>query len=141
MKTIVRFFLSIGLALFAPLVLSAPTQAINYQGYLTNPAGTPVNNAVVTTFKRYDAASDGAALYTETQLSVNVTAGSFNAVVGAVTPITLPFDVPYWFTVAVNSDLEMSPCQPFASSPYAPPPGTINKKVLSTSLSRTGIDK
>ena len=116
MKTIVRFFLSIGLALFAPLILSAPPQAINCQGYLTNPAGTPVNNAVVTTFKRYDAASDGAALHTETQLSVNVTNGNFNALVGAVTPITLPFDVPYWLTVAINSDLEMSPRQPLASS-------------------------
>ena len=116
MKTIVRFFLSIGLALFAPLVLSAPPLTINCQGYLTNPAGTPVNNAVVITFKRYDAASDGAALYTETQRSVNVTNGHFNAVVGAVTPITLPFDVRYWLTVAINSDLEMSPRQPLASS-------------------------
>ena len=116
MKTIMRFFLSIGLALFAPLVLSAPPQTINHQGYHTNPAGTPVNNAVVTTFKRYDSASDGAALYTETQLSVNVTNGNFNAVVGAVMPITLPFDVPYWLTVAINSDWEMSPRQPLASS-------------------------
>ena len=95
MKTIMRFFLTIGLALFAPLVLSAPSQTINCQGYLTNLAGTPVNNAMVMTSKRYDAASDSAALYTDTQLSVNVTNGNFNALIGAVTPITLPFDVPY----------------------------------------------
>ena len=132
MKTIMRFFLSIGLALFAPLVLSAPPQTINCQGYLTNLAGTPVNNAVVMTFKRYDAASDGVALYNKTQLSVNVSNGNFNAVVGAVMPITLPFDVPCWLTVAINSDLEMSPRQPLASSPYAAPPGAISKKVLLT---------
>lgn len=119
METIVRFAFSIGLALFAPLVLSAPPQTINYQGYLTNPGGTPVDNAVVMTFKLYDAASGGAALYSETQLSVSVASGNFNALIGAVTPITLPFDVPYWLSVAINSDAEMSPRQPLASSPYA----------------------
>lgn len=119
MKTIACFVFSIGLALFAPLVHAAPPQTINYQGYLTNPGGTPVNNAVVMTFKLYDAASGGAVLYTETQLSVNVANGNFNAVVGAVTPITLPFDVQYWLSVAINSDPEMSPRQPLASSPYA----------------------
>ena len=119
MNKLLRFMLCAGLALMVPLAIAAPPQTINYQGFLTNPGGTPVNSAVVLTFHLYNAASGGAALYSETQFSVNVTNGNFNAVIGSVTPITLPFDVPYWLTVAVNSDAEMTPRQPLASSPYA----------------------
>jgi len=71
------------------------------------------------TFKLYNVASGGSALYTEVQPSVAVSNGSFNAVIGAVSPISLPFDVPYWLTVTINADPEMSPRQPLASSPYA----------------------
>ena len=57
---------------------------------LTNAGGSPVNSAVVMTFRIYGAATGGTALYTETQLSVTVTNGNFNAVIGSVTPLTLP---------------------------------------------------
>ena len=119
MNKFFRFMVCAGLALLVTLATAAPPQTINYQGYLTNPGGTPVNNAVVLTFRLYNVANGGAALYSETQLSVNVINGNFNAVIGSVTPITLPFDVPYWLTVTVNSDAEMTPRQPLASSPYA----------------------
>ena len=119
MNKFFRFLLCAGLAPLTTLAIAAPPQTINYQGYLTNPGGTPVNTNVVMTFKLYNEATAGAALYGETQFSVNVTNGNFNAVVGSVTPITLPFDVPYWLTVAINSDAEMTPRQPLASSPYA----------------------
>ncbi|MEO8104211.1 MAG: tail fiber domain-containing protein, partial [Betaproteobacteria bacterium] len=85
----------------------------------TTPAGTPVNTSVVMTFRLYNAASGGSPLYTETQLSVGVANGNFNAVIGSATQITLPFDVPYWLSVAINADAEMSPRQPLAGSPYA----------------------
>ncbi len=107
------------LTLMAPVTYAAPPQSINYQGYLTNPGGMPINTAVGMTFRLYNTASGGAALYTESQPGVNVSNGTFNVVIGVVTPITLPFDVPYWLTVAVNADAELSPRQPLASSPYA----------------------
>ena len=119
MNKLLRFMLCAGLALLATLAIAAPPQTINYQGYLTNAGSTPVNGNVVMTFRLYNAASGGSALYNETQLSVGVANGNFNVVIGAVAPITLPFDVPYWLTVAINADGEMSPRQPLASSPYA----------------------
>ena len=116
----IRFSLALILSLLATLPsFAAPPQTLNYQGYLTNPGGTPVNTSVAMTFRLYNAASGGTALYTEAQPSVNVTNGGFNAVIGTVTPITLPFDVSYWLTVAVNADAEMSPRQALASSAYA----------------------
>lgn len=107
------------LALLAPPALAAPPQTINYQGFLADAGGTPVTGTVGITFRLYNAASGGTALYTEVQPSIAVTTGIFNAMIGSTTPITLPFDVPYWLTVAVNADPEMSPRQPLASSPYA----------------------
>ncbi|MBL0121879.1 MAG: hypothetical protein IPP88_03840 [Betaproteobacteria bacterium] len=113
----------VGFAGFAALTrrsLLRP-EAINYQGVLTDTGGTAVNTPVVMTFRLYNAATGGAALWTETQLSVNVVNGKFNAVLGSVpaSPLTLPFDVPYWLTVSINADAEMTPRQPLASSPYA----------------------
>lgn len=119
MKYLPRLVCAIGLALFVPAALAAPPQTINYQGTLTNPGGAPVNGAVVMTFRLYNAASGGTLLYTEAQPSVAVSNGAFNAVIGSVTPIALPFDVPYWLAVTINADGEMSPRQPLASSPYA----------------------
>ena len=119
MKKFLRFVLWVGFALLTPLAAAAPPQTLNYQGYLTSSTGTPVNTTVVMTFRLYNAASGGVALYTETLPPVSVTNGSFNVVIGTLTPIPLPFDVPYWLTVAVNADAEMSPRQPLASSAYA----------------------
>lgn len=100
-------------------VLAAPPPTINYQGYLTNAGNVAVNSGASMTFRLYTAASGGTALWTETQPSVVVSNGNFNAVLGIATPIPLPFDVPYWLSVAVNADAEMSPRQPLTSSPYA----------------------
>ncbi len=96
MNNFLRFVLCAGLVLLVPLTPAAPPQTINYQGYLTNPGGTPVNSTVGMTFKLYNAASAGALLHTELQPSVTVTNGNFNVLLGSPTPIPLPFDVPYW---------------------------------------------
>lgn len=107
------------LALASALCEAVIPQTINYQGNLTTAAGTPVSGPVMMTFRIYNAATGGSAIYAETQPSVGVANGSFNAVIGAVTPLALAFDVPYWLSVAINTDAEMSPRQPMASSAYA----------------------
>jgi hypothetical protein len=112
-------FIACAIFLGAFPALAAPPQTINYQGYLTNAGGTPVNSAVAITFKLYDAATGGAALYTEAHPTVTVSNGNFNTLIGSVTPIPLPFNVPYWLTVSINADAEMAPRQPLSSSPYA----------------------
>ncbi len=95
---------------------------LNYQGFLTNPGGTPGNSAVVMTLRLYNAASGGSAPWTETQLLFNVANGIFDVVLGSVTPLTLAFDVPYWLTVAINTDGDMSPRQLISASPTSPEP-------------------
>ena len=91
---------------------------INYQGYLTTATGAPVSAPVSMVLKLYNVSTGGTALYTETQ-SVNVTNGVFNVIVGSVTSLPLPFDVPYWLGVTVGADVEMTPRQPIMASAYA----------------------
>ena len=54
----------------------------NYQGLLRNPDGSLVTGAYTITAKIYDAAAEGAALYTETFTSITVRDGLFNVVLG-----------------------------------------------------------
>ena len=119
LNLVLSLMLTAMLGLAADVAVATPPPTINYQGSLANAGGTPVNGSVVMTFRLYNAASGGAMLWQETQLSVGVTNGNFSAALGSATPITLPFDVPYWLTVQINADGEMSPRQPLASSPYA----------------------
>jgi Chaperone of endosialidase len=103
---------------------------LSYQGYLTNASGTPINVTTAMTFKLYVAPSGGAALYTEIQPSVSVAGGIFNAVIGAVTALNLPFDVPYYLGVSAGGDPEMTPRQLVTASPYAL--HSINADALAT---------
>jgi trimeric autotransporter adhesin len=91
---------------------------INYQGKLTNPTGQAVTATVSMVFSLYDVATGGAAVYTETQ-SVAVANGVFNAAIGSVTPLALPFDVPYYLGVTVGADPEMTPRQALLATPYS----------------------
>lgn len=101
-------------------VHAAVPHQINYQGYLTNPGGTPVNATVQMVLNLYSVGAGGVALYTETQM-VTVTNGVFNVMIGSPTPIpgSVPFNQPYYLGIAVGGDTEMAPRQPLAASPYA----------------------
>ncbi|OGA43980.1 MAG: hypothetical protein A3G25_00080 [Betaproteobacteria bacterium RIFCSPLOWO2_12_FULL_63_13] len=63
------------LALLGGIAQAQVPQRINYQGYLGNASGQPINVPVPMVFKLYDVASGGTALWTETQASVAVTNG------------------------------------------------------------------
>jgi len=97
---------------------TAIPQKINYQGYLTNTAGVPVNETVQMRFSIYDVSSGGSALWTETQ-NIPVINGIYNVALGDVTPIPLPFDVQYYLAIKVGSDPEMTPRKAMTSVGYA----------------------
>lgn len=93
-------------------------QKINYQGYLTNAAGVPVNGTVQMIFSIYDAPTNGIQLWTETQ-NVSVSDGVYNVNLGDVNVISLDFDKPYYLGVKVGTDPEMTPRRPLTTVPYA----------------------
>jgi hypothetical protein len=104
-------------ALTGAAVAQVPDK-INYQGRLTDPGGTPITASVPMVFKLYTVSSGGAAIYTDTQ-TVSVANGIFNVAIGSVTPLNLPFDVPYYLGVKVGADAEMTPRQAVLTAAYA----------------------
>ncbi len=113
----IGLFVSIFLISFP--VYAAVPQTMNYQGYLTDASGVPVNGTVSMTFKLYDVASGGAELWTETQSTVSVSSGVYSVVLGSVNLITLSFDAQYYLGITVGSDAEMTPRQALTSVGYA----------------------
>src|SRR5512136_226539 len=77
---------------------AAAPRKINYQGYLTNPAGAPLTGTYPMVFSLCDAATAGNCPWSESQ-SVSIDKGIFNVSLGAVTPLTLPFDIPYFLDI------------------------------------------
>jgi hypothetical protein len=103
---------------FSPANAAIP-YTVNYQGYLTNAIGSPVNGTVSMTFSLYTAASGGTALWTEPQ-NVIVSNGIYSVILGSVSTLTpVAFDVPYWLGVRVGSDAEMTPRVQLTSVGYA----------------------
>jgi len=91
----------IGVLLTSSAFAGVP-RTINYQGYLTDAAGTQVGASapvsVSMTFSIYTVSSGGTALWTETQGSVQVSKG----IPGSVTPVNLSFDAQYYLGVKVG---------------------------------------
>lgn len=104
------------LAAFSPAHAAVPRK-INYQGYLTNPAGAPLTGTYSMVFSLCDAATAGTCPWTETQ-SVTIDKGIFNVSLGAVTSLTLTFNIPYYLDIQVNGE-QMSARQPLTSVGYA----------------------
>ena len=109
----------VAVLLLALPAAATPPKTLSYQGFLTSSANAPIDGPVQMTFSLYTAPTAGLALWSETQPSVAVAKGEFSTILGNVTPLTLPFDVPYYLGVAVGADPEMTPRQPLASSAYA----------------------
>jgi hypothetical protein len=92
---------------------------INYQGRLTDSQGTPITGTKAVTFRIYDTESGGSALWSETYSNLAFDRGIFNVMLGGVTALNLAFDKPYWLSIQVGGDPEMSPRLVLASSGYA----------------------
>jgi hypothetical protein len=104
---------------------------INYQGKLTDSNGVPLNGTYNITFRIYNAQTSGNLLWEEPHTQANgtqitITNGIFSIMLGSVTPLNLSFDQPYWLSIQVGGDPEMTPRQQITSVGYA-----INAEQLS----------
>ena len=93
---------------------------INYQGYLTDSSGNPINGTLSIRFSIYSTASGGSPLWQETQSSVTITDGLFNVLLGSVNSITAEYLTgTSYLGVKVGTDAEMTPRQRIVSSAYS----------------------
>lgn len=97
-------------------------QQFNFQGYLTDNLGSPLNDDYEMVFSVYNDQSSVTALWQEEQL-VTVTNGNYGVNIGQ-DPIGNPFpsnlfEGERWLGVAVGNDPEMVPRQKIVSVPFA----------------------
>jgi hypothetical protein len=127
MKRIAGLIIIFVLLVISHHALAAIPQIINYQGFLKNTDGTPVNAAVSVVFSIYGAASGGSALWNETR-SVTPANGVYSVQLGSGTafPADLFTHDLLYLGVKVGSDPEMSPRQQLTTTPYAIRAGTAD---------------
>jgi hypothetical protein len=105
--------------LSARLGLAQVPTTISYQGMLVEEPGTPVaDGSYDVIFRLYTDADPSTPLWSEMQ-SVQVTNGVFSVLLGNVSILDLPFDVPYYLGITIGETSELSPRIPLATSPYS----------------------
>jgi len=93
---------------------------LNYQGVLTGSDGKPIADGLYQlTFKLYDQATGGTAMWSETQ-AAQVSKGVFSVLLGKTTSLAnIPFDKPYWLGITVGNGSEMTPRVELGASAYS----------------------
>lgn len=119
MRRIIFSAVLIWVAGFTPAHAQAPN-TFTYQGLLTNPDGTPVeDNAYVFEFRLYTVATGGSPV-AACILVLTTQNGVYNATLCTDNPLPEGiFDQSLWLAVRVGSDPEMTPRTPLSSVPYA----------------------
>lgn len=111
---------------------------IRYQGQLTDAQGAPLDGPYDLTFRLYDAATGGAALWTEPHAKVVMTDGQFSVLLGSVNSLAdEDWSQPRWLSIQVNADSELSPRQQITSVPLAVRAGTA--EALATPVTTSNI--
>ncbi|MFM8281089.1 MAG: hypothetical protein ACKN9Y_05790, partial [Bacteroidota bacterium] len=121
MKNLVRFFLlSCSLFFLAQGGMHAQIpKKLSYQGLLLIDKDTPYpDSSYSITLRLYDASNAGNVLWSETQTLTTVN-GVFDAILGEVSPLTLPFDKQYWLGITISPDPEFSPRVQLVANPFS----------------------
>jgi hypothetical protein len=115
------FFLALLALLASAGLATAVPQLIDYQGKLTDSAGTPIDGATSMVFRIWNHVSAGSVVWAETQALVIVESGLFHVNLGAGYPIEegLFNTDGLYLSIQVGADAQMTPRIPFQSVPYA----------------------
>ncbi|MBN2089982.1 tail fiber domain-containing protein [candidate division KSB1 bacterium] len=106
-------------------------QTISYQGVLTDVNGKPVTDGIYNmTFKLYLSATGSELLWSEKQ-TLSLKSGIFNVILGKVTPLNLPFDVPYWLGITVDTGIELTPRIELTAAAYSLNANSVADSVIS----------
>ena len=118
MKKLILLFMFIVFTSINLFSQAIPTQ-LDYQGILKDVSGNLLSGDYTLTFKIYDVASGGSALWTEVQI-VPVQEGVFSVHLGSITPITtVPFDKEHFLGITIGAASELIPRTRLTPSPYS----------------------
>jgi hypothetical protein len=127
-----------------PVTGLAVPSVVNYQGYLTDAEGNPLNGEVAITFRIWSAEVAGTEVWSESHAAVAVSAGVFNVLLGSSVPISAGMlEGDRWLGMAVGTDVEMTPRMKVTSVVYAIRAGyaeaVIAGAVTTSALSDTAV--
>ena len=98
-------------------------EIVHYEGYLTNKQGVALSDGnYALTFKMYDTATGGTALWSEAWPTMPVKDGRFRVLLGSKAPLTAAFFQQHpttYLGITVGTETELLPRQRIASVPYA----------------------
>ncbi len=118
MKHIIYFFVALFLVISIASTQAQVPRIISYQGILLGSNEQPVpEGSYKLTFRFYDEAN--ALIWTEVHNQVFIGGGMFTVFLGSQTPLSIPFDKPYFLGIQVGSDPELQPRMPVTSTAYA----------------------
>jgi hypothetical protein len=118
MKHIIYSVVVLLLIIFVSNIQAQIPRIISYQGMLLGSNEQPVpEGQYKLTFKIYNEANN--LLWTEVHNQVFIGGGMFTVFLGSQTPLSIPFDKPYFLAIQVGSDPEMQQRIPITSSAYA----------------------
>ncbi len=131
----------VGAIFLASLAHAQLPQTISYQGYLSTVGGLPVHDSSYTiTFKLYNVASGGSALWTEAHSNVSTAKGTFSVILGSVTPLTgVDFNQQLYLGVTKGTDSEFSPRSVLTSSPSSLAPWATSGNDIFYSGGNVGV--
>ncbi len=119
MSALFRSLLLAGLFLCALQAQAQDINTLTYQALLTDANGQAVTDGEYNiSFRIYDQATGGAALWTEAQRLETVN-GVFSATLGRINPLDLPFDEPYFLGVTLSGSTELLPRTTLTASAYS----------------------
>jgi len=130
MKSMVSLTVLISLVLLAlaSIATADVPNMMQYQGFLTDESGEPLDDTLFMTFRIYDHPTlPGPVIWAETS-SVIVTSGLFNVLLGSVNPISdIVFaETERWLGITVAPDPEIEPRTRLVTVPYAYRAATVD---------------
>lgn len=123
-----------------PAVAASPN-TLGYQGRLANSSGLPITANLNISFRIYDVASGGVALWSETQNAVPVDGGNLAVELGLVTPLpTQIWGRQLYLGMQIAGDSEMLPRPALTAAPFALRAGGTMRNTVVVSAQGTAAD-
>lgn len=113
------YFLLLGF--FICCIMDLQGQAtLNIQGIIKKSSGANLDDGTYSMrFRLYTVATGSSSIWQEDHVSVDITSGVYNVVLGLITPFTISFDRTYFLGVSVDGGAEVSPRIRLTGAPYS----------------------
>ncbi|MEK9137634.1 MAG: hypothetical protein AAB393_10970, partial [Bacteroidota bacterium] len=121
MKTVLIILVTLVCALLPQDSQAQIPRTLSYQGVLSDSLGTPKPDGEYSlTFRLFETSAGGSPIWTE-QKNLQLRRGLFQTVLGDVMPFgpAVGFDRPYWLSIQVGTEPELSPRIPMTSVGYS----------------------